>query len=57
MLGHDRGVTVVSLSGSATPTPVATYATAEAVRAIVVPEPRRIIAAAGLAGIDQWVIE
>lgn len=57
VLGHDRGVTVVTVSATATPSTIAEHATAEAVRAIAVPEPGRIIAAAGLAGIYQWVPE
>lgn len=42
------------ISAGPVPVTLASYATAWPVRAITVPSPGRIVAAAGLGGIYQW---
>jgi hypothetical protein len=57
VLGHDRGVIVVSLATPAAPSEITTLPTAFAVRALAVPAPGRIVAAAGIAGVYQWQLD
>ncbi|HEU0030730.1 MAG TPA: hypothetical protein VFQ53_08855 [Kofleriaceae bacterium] len=57
VLGHDRGIIVIDLANPAAPTELARQDTAYSVRAIDVPLPGRIVAAAGLAGVYQWQLE
>ena len=52
VLGHDNGVIVTTLG--ATPQVVKSFATSSSVRAITVPRPGRVIAAAGQGGVYQW---
>jgi hypothetical protein len=57
VLGHDHGVMVASLATPSAPRVIARHATASTVRALAVPVPGRVVAAAGLAGVYQWQVE
>ena len=56
-LGHDTAVIAIDAADPSAPTALAEWPVAYSVRAIGVPQPGRVVAAAGLGGIYQWELE